>query len=474
MRLTKIVCTLGPASNAPEQIAQLANAGMNVARLNMSHGTQEQHAAVIKSVRTLSEKRKKTAPYKHPIGILCDICGDAVRTGTVKEHLIIRKGEKVIFSYHPHSDDKHQVVRVSHKHFAKDVAGTDRILLDNGELGFDIVSINKNGTVLALAREDGRIGSRRHVNLPGADLTMPSFTTQDWDDIAFATKQKVDFLGLSFIRKASDVQEVRDFLRRKKSQIRLISKIETRQSVDHIREIIDASDGIMVARGDLGVEIPFERVPVVQDQIVMLCRAAGKPVIVATQMLESMVNSPHPTRAEVTDIAHAATTGTDATMLSGETANGKNPLAALDAMDRVLRATEEHLAGFGLMDEEGIEDERDARAQSAVRLAVSSNARAILVFTKSGRTCLDVTRFRPRLPVIACTESQQVYQSLSLAFGTLPVQMPLSSDPEVTVRAALAYCNSLGLLKKNDNIVIISDARAKKDTVSTIQVRTVA
>ncbi|MBI1812905.1 pyruvate kinase, partial [Candidatus Peregrinibacteria bacterium] len=313
MRRTKIVCTLGPATKTKEQISDLADAGMDIARLNMAHGTLEEHRATIRILNELNVERAKSKTYKHCIGILVDIRGAEVRTEDVKQPLVIHRGEEVVFSFLPRPEEKRQVIQVNHKGFVNDVKGVERILLDNGELTFDLLSIEANGTVIARAREDGKIGSRRHVNLPGADLDLPSITEQDWEDIAFAAQERVDFLGLSFIRKASEVEEARAFLKSKKSAVHLIAKIETRQGVDNIEEIIAASDGIMVARGDLGAEVPFESVPVIQDDIVMHCRAAGKPVIVATQMLESMIQLPMPTRAEVTDMAHAVMTGTDST-----------------------------------------------------------------------------------------------------------------------------------------------------------------
>ncbi|MBI3618905.1 pyruvate kinase [Candidatus Peregrinibacteria bacterium] len=471
MRRTKIVCTLGPATKTKEQIADLADAGMDIARLNMAHGTLEEHRATIRILNELNAERAKSTTYKHCIGILVDIRGAEVRTEDVKQPLIIHKGEEVVFSFLPRPDEKRQVIQVNHKGFVNDVKGVERILLDNGELTFDLLSIETNGTVVARAREDGTIGSRRHVNLPGADLDLPSITEQDWEDIAFAAQERVDFLGLSFIRKASEVDEARTFLANKKSAVHLIAKIETRQGVENIEEIIAASDGIMVARGDLGAEVPFESVPVIQDDIVMHCRAAGKPVIVATQMLESMIQLPMPTRAEVTDMAHAVMTGTDSTMLSGETANGRHPLAAVDAMDRVLSSTESHLAESKRMENQSITTERDARAEAAVSLAVSTSAKAILVITRTGRTALDIARFRPSLPVIACTDTPSVQHFLQLSYGLVPLQLPLDDDPEQTVDASMAKAKSLGLLSSGDGIILVSDARVRSRTVNTIQVR---
>ncbi len=255
---------------------------------------------------------------------------------------------------------------------------------------------------------------------------------------------------------------------------RLIAKIETRKAVDNMEQIIAASDGIMVARGDLGSELPFERIPVIQDRLVSLCRDAGKPVIVATHMLESMIENPMPTRAEVTDIAHAAMTGTDATMLSGETAGGKYPMLSIEAMVRVLVETEHHQALLHPMQEAIIRNPRDARAEAAVKLAMSTKNAAIIVITKSGKTAEEVSRFRPALPVIAFTPSERALRWLLISYGVQPLLVPFEDDPESTIVEALALAKKMKLLQKGQQCVIISDMRAHSQNVGTVQMRTVS
>lgn len=474
MRFTKIICTLGPASNTKEDIRALAAAGMNIARINLSHGTLEQHLQTIQLLKDINRELRGGGKLPTCIGILLDTKGAEVRTGDVAEKIAIAEGEEVVFAAKPIPGEERKTITVNHGQFDKDVREAECILIDNGLLRFDIVGIRPDGSVVARARENGCIGSRRHVNLPGANLSMPSITPKDWEDIAFAAKEGVDFLALSFIRERREVEEVRGFLRGHGAHIGLISKIETRQAIHNLPEIIAASDGIMVARGDLGVEVPFESLPAIQDDIVEESRRAGKPVIVATHMLESMIDQPMPTRAEVTDIAHAATTRTDATMLSGETASGEYPLESLLAMDRVLLATEEHIQPQRPSEDGPATNEREARAHAAVTLAVTTSARALFVMTKSGQTARDVSRFRPAVPIVAFTDNEKAQRALQLSYGTIPVLIPFNTDPEVTVAAAMEEGKRLGILAKGEHVVLVSDTRAGDTSVNTIQMRQIA
>ncbi len=474
MRFTKIVCTLGPSTLAPDRVRALVQAGMNVARINLSHGSIEQHLTTIRMLKDINKELKKGNEPPTSVGILLDTKGAEIRTGDVSEKLVISKNEEVVFSFRPLPEEKRKVITVNHDQFDKDVVDAESILIDNGILKFTYVKTNPDGSVLARACEDGSVGSRRHVNLPGANLSMPSITPKDWEDIAMAAKEGVDFLALSFVREAKEVYEVREFLESHDTHIGLISKIETRQAIRNIKEIIAASDGIMMARGDLGVEVPFETVPAIQDDIVEETRRAGKPVIVATHMLESMIDAPMPTRAEVTDIAHAASTRTDATMLSGETASGEFPLESVDAMDRVLKATEEHLFQNFTLAEAPELNEREARAHAAATLAVSTHASALFVMTKSGATARDISRFRPNVPIIAFTEQETTQRALQLSYGVLPVLIMFSEDPEETVRVAMDEAERLGLLQPGDHVVLVSDTKAGDTSVNTIQMRQIS
>ncbi|MDO8648321.1 MAG: pyruvate kinase [Candidatus Peregrinibacteria bacterium] len=467
MRFTKIVCSVGPATSTPAQIEELARMGMNVARINLSHGTREQHLHFIRTLKDLNDQGK------YCVAVMLDTKGTEIRTGDVTDPIVITKGDEVVFSPIPCPDEKRKVIIVSYDGFSKDVRDAERILIDNGEITFELLSTETNGRVIARALDNGSIGKRRHVNLPGADIDLPTFSPQDWDDMAFAAEEQVDYVALSFVRSAADVEQVRLFLQEKRSAIRIIAKIETRQAVDDIAEILRVSDGIMVARGDLGAEMPFERLPVIQDQIVALCKEAGKPVIVATHMLESMINHPMPTRAEVTDIAHAATTGADATMLSAESSIGQYAFAAVDAMDRVLQATEAHLKRFAPMEDTGVHDEREARAEAAVTLAVSTEAAALVVITRTGKSAVDIAKFRPRIPIIAFTHRPDIQRSLQMSYGILPLLVSFHDDPEQTVDIAMEKIHSLKLFPSGTRIVLVSDAKAHEQAVNTIQIRSI-
>ncbi|NOS67132.1 MAG: pyruvate kinase [Candidatus Peribacteraceae bacterium] len=472
-RLTKIICTLGPTAGTPRLIEALAKGGMSVARINLSHGTWEEHRKTIRIVKALNKTLASRGKLPSGIGILLDTQGAEVRTGKMAVPLKIRRGELVVFSHKPVKNERKQVVIVDHDKFAQDVREAERVLVDNGKMSLELVSVRKDGSVVLKAIEQGVIGSRKHINLPGANLDMPSITKNDWISIKNAADEGVDFLGLSFVRKAEEVEEVRRYLTKRGKHITLVAKIETRQAMECLPEIIDASDAVMVARGDLGSEIPFEKMPVAQDDIVRLSRKAGKPVIVATHMLESMIQNPLPTRAEVTDIAHAATCYTDLTMLSAETANGAHPLKALDAMDRVLRETEAHLAKSSRMLTAEIRTERDAQAEAAVTQAISAGAAAIAVMTRTGQTAREIARFRAHLPVIAFTPDASVQRALALSFGVFPLVTPFKNDPETTVVAGIALARKAGLLKKGDRFILVTDARTHEDNVSTIQERKV-
>jgi len=468
-RLTKIICTLGPSSKTEEQMKALAEAGMNVARINLSHGTREEHAEAIRQIQKLNERGFCVAS-------LIDTRGAEIRTGVVIQPIPIEIDQEIVFSSNPqHVDPRGRtVIEVNYDGFSNDVRETDTIIIDNGTISCSIVSIEPDGSVMARAKDAGSVGSRRHINLPGADIDLPSITKKDWDDIAFGATLGVDYVALSFIRNAEEITEVRSLLQKKGSDMKIITKIETKRAAEeNLAEIIAVSDGIMVARGDLGTDIPIEELPAIQDEIVVRCRDAGKPVIVATHMLESMSAYPLPTRAEVTDVAHAAVTRTDATMLSGETASGKHPVKCVEMMDRILRATEEHEARLQEHSEGVVHNEREARAEAAVTLAHSTEASAIIAITRSGQTAREIAKFRPLVPVIAFALTPSARQKLCLNFGIFPV-LAAFTDPETTIATGIAAAKKAGLLKPGMRVVLLSDAPAKDRNVSTVQMRTIS
>lgn len=403
MRLTKIICTVGPVTGDRESLRALVHAGMDIARVNLAHGTREQHLQFLYMLRELRERDSLV------VASLLDVKGPEIRTGDLAVPLVLAKGEQVIFSPYSLPMTERKVIVVNYEQFAHDVRSAERILLDNGELSFAVLRV-QGVQVHAECIQGGLVGSRRHINIPGALISLPALTRQDWQNVLLATEQDVDFIALSFVRTAQELEDLRSFLRERGSRAEIIAKIETRQAVEHIEEIIAAADSVMVARGDLGVEIPFERVPAIQDRIVALCCTTGKPVIVATQMLESMTAHPMPTRAEVTDVAHAAATFADAVMLSGETALGKFPVACVEAMDRILREAESSRVPFAYA----------GQAEAAMLLARSLPSPVICVLTHSGEEVRALHRFRPGFPIIACTDDPSVERRLRLLGGVVP------------------------------------------------------
>ncbi len=470
MRLTKIICTLGPASNSEEKIEALQKAGMNIARINFSHGTQEGHQKTIQTIKQVNTKNGCS------IGLLLDTKGPEIRTGDVTEPIVIKKGQEVIFSSTPIENASLQVIAVNYDDFGKDVRGAENIILDNGVMSFELLSINDDGSVTARSNDDGQIGSRRHVNLPGADISLPSMSEKDWSDLELGIKEEMDIVALSFIRTADEVKEVAEFLKKHGSHMRTMAKIETRQAVANIDAIIDAADSVMVARGDLGAEVPFERVPAIQDMIVRKCRHKGKPVDVATQMLESMIENPMPTRAEVTDIAHAATTRTDMTMLSGETAAGQHPLASVEAMSKILEETEKHQMSDHQADTVCMLGERGALAEAAVSMAISLGSPAILVLTRSGKTAQAVSQLRSNLPIIACTTDPRVERFMQMLHGVFPVHIEKDDDKDTDKTLSLAYAAAIkkGLLTPGQQVVVVADTQTVDGPVHSVHVRKVS
>lgn len=467
MRLTKIVCTFGPAVATSNDCRSLIRSGMNVARLNFSHGDHATHLATLQRIREISNAEGSDT------ALMLDTKGPEIRTGDVVEPISITKGEKVLFTHDRNVTYKGTVVHVNYAAFGADAKNAEAILIDNGELSFQFVQKTKQG-VLLQAEQHGSIGSKRHINLPGADVSLPSMTDRDWKDIAFGVEHNVDYVALSFVRTAKDIDDVRAFLKKKKSDMHIIAKIETRLSVQNIESIIHASDGIMIARGDLGAEMPFEKIPAVQDMIVRACRKAGKPVIVATQMLESMIKNPMPTRAEVTDVAHAATVRTDATMLSGETAVGAYPLKAVKAMTHILEETESHLPECHLEHEADPSDDTAVRAQATVTMAHASDARAIVVLCNTGRTAACMSTWRPKVPVFALSDSPVLRRKLQLFFGIQPVALTMEAESERNAERALALLTKQKYLRKGDKAVVLSRAEMRKGSLVNVSLRTVS
>jgi len=460
MRLTKIICTLGPATIKPEAVKRLLDGGMNIARLNCSHGTLEQHRGTIRMLKDLN-------PDNH-FSILLDTEGAEVRSGDRSEPLQLNQGQEVVFT-HQRTEKNHPVIAVNYAKFAEDAKHARHILMDNGEFIFDILDISPD-RVLAKARHGALIGSRRHINLPGAHVNLEAVTDKDREDIKMGCDEGVDFVALSFIRNAEEIESARAYIQENGGHAAIIAKIEHAEAFENIESIIAASDGVMVARGDLGAELSFEQVPAIQDSIVERCRAAGKPVIVATHMLESMIENPLPTRAEVTDIAHAVATGADCTMLSGETAVGKHPFDALHVMIRTLEETEQRYATSPLLvGTKG--DGNGAHAGAAIAMASSLGAAAIVAFTKSGSLARSLSQFRPTVPVIAFTDTPALQRKLQIHYGISPRLLPAQDDPLALIESALEHLRNEMMLKPGDPIVVIAQRREGRHVLDTVQSR---
>ena len=466
IRKTKIVCTIGPETAPYPVLKSLADNGMNVARLNMSHGTHHWHREVIKHIKTINEKTASS------IAILLDTKGPEIRTGDLKRDIELQQGDLFTFTIRRQAELEPYCVEISYDGFVSDVSEGDIVLIDGGMLSLEVINIT-HSDIQCKCLEDGVLGSRRHVNVRGKSADLPSLTDKDWQDINFGIENGVDFIALSFVKGAAAIEELRRYITEQKVPIDIIAKIESADAIDQIDEIIEASDGIMIARGDLGAELPYEEVPLLQDQIVKKCRIAGKPVIVATHMLESMIVNPTPTRAEVTDITQAVLQGTDAIMLSGETATGRYPLKALDVMDTVARRIE---AQIGQNTEVKVQVSNEPKyeiARSASILNNNINAAATLVFTRRGLMAVLLSRCRPNGPIFAFTNTTHVRRRLGIHWGVYAFRIKFSKDPEITIGRAVEQLKSRKLLVEGDRMIVLSDILAGGKFIETVQIRKV-
>ncbi|MBN2374731.1 pyruvate kinase [bacterium] len=449
MRKTKIVCTIGPASSSPDRIRDLILAGMDVARLNFSHGDCEEHRKIIRSIRQISRELGRET------GILQDLGGPKIRLGIlpVKEREL-KPGEKVILGYAQESDSS--LIPVNYPYLAEDINVGDPVLMADGLVELKVEEKRK-GLLICRVFAGGLIHSHKGINLPSSALRVSAFTEKDRGDLTVGLEEGVDFVALSFVRSEQDLEQVIQVLRMQNPRPMLIAKIETPQSVQRFEGILAAVDGVMIARGDLGVEMPLEEVPIIQKRIIRLTRQSGKPVITATQMLRSMVSSPRPTRAEATDAANAILDGTDALMLSEETAMGDYPLEAVAVLDRIALATEPYLKGHDFLQEpmpDFLPKTEAAISRSACFLAIDLNAPAIVACTTSGGTARLVSRFRPDSPIVALTPNLYAERQLRLSWGVIPSLVEGLSDTDQMFSLASAWVIERGIAKKGDNVIV--------------------
>lgn len=451
MRKTKIVCTIGPSSESLENIKKLILAGMNVARLNFSHGDYEEHGGRIKNIRQASEELGKS------VAILLDTKGPEIRTGKLKEEPIeLEQDEFITLTTEEILGDKDRL-SVTYSDLTGDVEVGSTILIDDGLIGLSVVEIQGTEIKCRIVN-GGTIKSKKGVNVPGVNISLPGITEKDANDIKFGIESGVDFIAASFVRKASDVLEIRQLLEKNNAaHIQIISKIENQQGIDNLDEILEVSDGLMVARGDLGVEIPAEDVPLAQKRMIEKCNIAGKPVITATQMLDSMQRNPRPTRAEASDVANAIFDGTDAIMLSGETAAGKYPVESVETMSRIAEKAESALEYREIFIKQSNAQQTtvtEAISQSVANSALELNAKAIITSTETGYTARMVSKYRPKAPIIAVTTEDQTMRRLALNWGVTPVKGTLATSTDEMFDYAMKGGLDSGLVKEGDLVVI--------------------
>jgi len=449
-RRTKIVCTIGPSTSSAPMIKELLQVGMDVARINFSHGTHKEHASYI---RTLQQAAKQAGV---PLAIMQDLPGPKNRTGKLKKGAIeLTENADFVLTTKEVLGDEHRV-SVGLPDLPQNVKPGDMIFIDDGAIELEVVATSKT-EVSCQVVTGGKLGEDKGINIPGINWDAPTITEEDWNHLLFGLKNNVDFVALSFIREANDVIKVRNFLRKRKKAPVLIAKIERREALDNLDKILEAADGAMVARGDLGIEIPIQRVPIVQKEIIQKCNRLGKPVIVATQMLESMVNAPRPTRAEVTDVANAIFDGADALMLSEETAVGSYPIEAVSMMSQIALEAETALPYEEILTNKGKDlqpQTDDAISYAACHIAHQLGAATIIAFTSSGSTARRVAKYRPKVPILAITPSQVTQRQLSLSWGVRAFQIPEPSKIAALFARGARVAKRTGLAQDGDLVVI--------------------
>ncbi|MGN0990297.1 MAG: pyruvate kinase [Candidatus Ventricola sp.] len=461
IRKTKIVCTLGPASDNEDMMSKLMDAGMNVCRLNMSHGSYEEQAERIQRIKRLREEKGI------PVGILLDTKGPEVRTKTLAAGKVeLEAGQEFVLTSREVEGNEHEV-SITYPKMAELVRPGTRVLIDDGLLAMNVVRVENGTDIVCCVINGGMLGGRKGISVPDVDLQMPSIGEKDRADILFGIEQGIDMIAASFVCRASDVLTIRKLCDDNNgSHVKIYSKIENRMGVDNFDDILKVSDGIMVARGDLGVEVDMEEVPVLQKAFIKRCNVAGKPVITATQMLDSMIRNPRPTRAEASDVANAIIDGTDAIMLSGETAAGKYPLEAVKTMVRIATYIESQKSSdFKAMNQAAIRDATAHTVANAVsfaccQMAEQLGASAIITPSNSGSTARMVARFHPDCPIIAPTPSEHAYHQLGLSRGVIPAHMQVQENSDQMIEAAVEVAHSAGLVKTGDVVIVVAGVPA--------------
>lgn len=447
---TKIVGTIGPSSNRPAALSGIVNAGMNVARLNFSHGDESTHLQSIKSIRRVAVGLNKT------IAIMADLSGPKIRTGRLEaDEADFKTGDKVILTA---SDiiGNNKRIGVNYPEIIKDAATGDKILLADGLIQLRVIS-TADDEVVCLVENEGTLKSRQGINLPGKTLNIPAITAKDRADLRFILKNNVDWIAMSFVRFADDVRELKSLIKAAGFDTPVIAKIEKSEAIENLEEIIEVADGLMLARGDLGVEIPIEQLPVVQKKVIKKAQRHGIPVITATQMLDSMIRNPRPTRAEASDVANAIFDGTDAVMLSGETAIGAYPVDSIEMMTKICRQAESALDWETLLRTRShwaLGTVSDAISYATCQLNFMLKSKAIITSTQSGRTARQVSRYRPKSPIIAVSPRREVVNRLMLSWGVVPILVDTPENIDGMFELAVDAAKRSGLALKGDKVII--------------------
>lgn len=451
LRKTKIICTLGPASESEEVIRELMLAGMNVARLNFSHGTHEEQRGKLERVKKVREE------LGLPVALLLDTKGPEIRTGEFEKGKVeLKKGQTFVLTTEDVLGNEGKV-SITYKNLVKDVQEGDSILIDDGLIGLKVVKVTEK-EIICSVENGGTVSNKKGINVPGVELKMPFISKKDKDDILFAVKEGFDYIAASFTRTADDILEIRRILEENNCNfIKIIAKVENDQGIKNVDEILRVADGVMIARGDMGVEIPLEEVPSIQKKLIRKAFETGKPIITATQMLDSMMKNPRPTRAETSDVANAIYQGTSAIMLSGETASGQYPVEALKTMVKIALRTEADIDYDERFKRRSIEDRTDitnAVSHATCTTAVDLHASAIITVTKSGRTVGMVAKHHPGCMIIGCCMDDYVCRQLNLYWGVQPLLLPKEEDADALFNSAVAAAEDAGLVSRGDLTVL--------------------
>lgn len=465
-RRTKIIATIGPATDSPATIRQLIAAGMNIARINMSHATGDVARLITERVREAARELDRR------VGVMMDLQGPAIRTGDLQNALNLQPGEHIALTVRGAKSEEQHSVDVNYDHLVDDIGIGDTVVVDNGTIQLKVLEKRRNELRCEVLTA-GVLGSRRHINLPGVRVKLPALTDKDIKDVETGIAIGVDFIAMSFCREAEDVLKLKAILEYRKAPQKIVAKIEDQEGIRNIHDIIDAADAVMVARGDLGIEIPYEELPIVQRRIVKNCIIRGKPVIVATHMLESMIENPSPTRAEITDVSNAVFEQADAIMLSGETSVGHYPVRCIEIMDRIARRVERS-GGAGYAERAEMDSVGAKMVKAACVMAAEVEAAALLVFTHSGNMARNAAWLRPlRTPLFAFTDNPVLLHQLALHWGIAPFLIDFAEDPAANFENAIRALKERRLVTSGANIVAVTEVNINGRLIDTILMETV-